>query len=767
LIARLAKLPLEHPRRVLAAAVLVFAVAAVLGGPVTGVLTSTPHDYQSPSSQYERTNRAIEAATGQSAYYDVVLLVRGRGDLQGDAAASRAIGTLVELLAAHRGFQRALDYPRTHAPTLLSRDRHETLVLAAFASEDNATGAVARVRAELSRPAAPTRLAGLTVRFGGYAVTNQELNERTTSELARAELLALPLLLALSFWFFRGVIAALLPLLVGGLSIIVTFLALRAIDQFTPISVFALNLVSGMGLGLGIDYSLFIVYRYREELAAGVDSRLALERTLRTVGRTVLFSCLTVAAALTSLLVFPLRFLSSMGIGGTIVVLCDGAVALLALPALLVVLGPRINALSPAWLQLRAASSARVATEGGWWRLAHGVVRRPAAVALISAAALLVAAVPALHVRFGSTNADLLPSSAESHQVEAALVHRFAANVEEATEIVVRGSRSEALRLAGAAAEVAGAPRAAATGAPAPATGTHSGASALASIAPPMYLGRGSWRITLLPHGSPSSEPQLRLLARLRTIARPYGALVGGSSAFLVDQRAAIADRIPLALLILMPLTAVFLFLMTGSVTIPIKALVMNLLSVSVGAGLIVLIFQDGHLSGLLGFTPIGGLEESTLVLMLIVAFALATDYEVFVLARIKEAHDQGLPNREAIAVGIERTGRIITAAALLFCVAIGALVSSDLFFTKQLGVGAALTVAIDASVVRALLVPSLMALMGDWNWWAPAPLRRLHDRFGLHESGQRPVLATLVLAEGGGPSTTSSPQPERDRSNT
>ncbi len=758
-IARLAKLPLEHPRRVLATAVLVFAIAAVLGGPVTSVLTSTPHDYQSPSSQYERTNRAIEAATGQSAYYDVVLLVRGRGDLRDDPAASRAIDTLADMLAAHRGFQRALDYPRTHAPTLLSRDRRETLVLAAFASEDDATSAVARVRVELSRASAPTRLAGLTVLFGGYAVTNQELNERTTSELARAELLALPLLLALSFWFFRGVIAALLPVLVGGLSILVTFLALRAIDQFTPISVFALNLVSGMGLGLGIDYSLFIVYRYREELAAGVDGRLALERTLRTVGRTVLFSCLTVAAALTSLLVFPLRFLSSMGIGGTIVVLCDGAVALLALPALLLVLGPRINALSPAWLQRRAASSASVATQGGWWRLAHGVVRRPAAVALISAAALLAAATPVLHVRFGSTNADLLPSSADSHQVEAALVHRFAVNVEEATEVVVRGSRSDALRLAGAAAETAGASRAevtgaevtgaAVTGAPARPAGTHGSASALASVAPPMYLGHGTWRITLLPHGSPSSDPQLRLLARLRTIARPYDALVGGSSAFLVDQRAAIADRIPLALLILMPLTAVFLFLMTGSATIPIKALVMNLLSVSVGAGLIVLIFQDGYLSALLGFTPIGGLEESTLVLMLVVAFALATDYEVFVLARIKEAHDQGMSNREAIAVGIERTGRIITAAALLFCVAIGALVSSDLFFTKQLGVGAALTVAIDASVVRALLVPSLMALMGDWNWWAPAPLRRLHDRFGLQESGAKPSAQPQLSSEG------------------
>ncbi len=270
-----------------------------------------------------------------------------------------------------------------------------------------------------------------------------------------------------------------------------------------------------------------------------------------------------------------------------------------------------------------------------------------------------------------------------------------------------------------------------------------------------------------MPRGSPFSNTQQRLLARLRALASPYGALVGGATAYFVDQKSAIASHIPLSLLILLPLAAAFLFAMTGSVTIPIKALVMNALSVGVGAGLLVLIFQDGHLSGLLGFTPIGGLEESSLVLMLVLAFALATDYEVFVLARIKEAHDDGLPNRDAIALGIERTGRIVTAAALLFCVAIGALATSDLFFTKQLGLGAALAVAIDASVVRALLMPSLMALMGDWNWWAPGSLRRLHDRVGPRESGRRPVPATLVLAEGAGPATTSSRQPETDRSNT
>ncbi len=714
MIRALTRLAINRRRRVLAASCVLFVIAAVFGIPITGTLHSSGQDFQDPASQYEHANAAITAATGQSPFYDVAALLRARRNIKVDTTAQHATTALATLLAAQHGFQRVLDYPATRSRALLSRDGHATAVLATFATTTDATTAIAHARAALSKPPTSMELAGMNVHFGGEALINQELNERTTSDLARAELFAFPVLLLLSFWFFRGLIAALLPLLVGGLSILLTFLALRLLDQFTPISVFALNLVSGMGLGLGIDYSLFVLYRYREELAAGASAQRAIQQTLQTAGRTVLFSCLTVAAAMTSLLVFPIRFLSSMGIGGAIVTLCDGAVALVVLPAVLVALGARINALSPAWLQRRAARSATATGgDGGWWRLARGVTSRPGRVALISATILLAAAIPAIHLHFTAPGANLLPAAAESRQVEAALAEDFSANAGEATEIVLLGPRSSAQHLAAGAAGMAG---------------------RMASVSAPRHLGRGTWEITLLPNGSPFSNGQQQLLAKLRSLARPYGALVGGATAYFVDQKAAIASHIPLALLVLMVLTAGFLFLMTGSVAIPIKALAMNMLSVSVSTGLLVLIFQDGHLSGLLGFTPIGGLEESSLVLMFVLAFALATDYEVFVLSRIKEAHDQGLPNRAAIALGIERTGRIITAAALLFCVAIGALATSDLFFTKQLGLGTALAVAVDASIVRALLVPSLMALMGRWNWWAPQWIRRLHAGMGLDE---------------------------------
>lgn len=720
-IARLAKLATSHSKRVLIAAGVLFVLAAVLGTPVTGMLTSGIEEFQDPSSQYERTSKAISAATGQAAFYNAVALLQSPRDVRTDARSQRAIATVSRLLSNRPGMQRLAAYSPAHAKSsaeLVSRDGRETIVLAAFATMDDATDAISHVRPELAQPAIASQLGGMHVRFGGVALINKELDERTITDLERAEIFALPIVLLLSFLIFRGLIAALLPPLIGGISILLTFLLLRIVNELTPLSVFALNLVSGMGLGLGIDYSLFILYRYREELARGIGRDEAIARTLQTAGRTVLFSCLTVAAALTCLLVFPLRFLYSMGAGGAFVALCDGAVALLLLPSLLIVLGPRIDALSPRWLRRRAARTARLDEDGRWWKLASGVMRRPGIVALTSAVVLLAAALPMMHLALTSPGANLLPASAESHEVEAALARGFASNAAEAFEIVVKGSHSSAQQLAAASGRTAG---------------------SLASVTPPRYLGRRTWEIVLLPHGSPFSQTQQQLLGRLRKVAQPHRALVGGATAFFADQKSSIARHVLPALLILIVLTACFLFLMTGSIVIPIKAMLMNMLSISVGAGLLVLIFQDGHLSGLLGFTPIGGLEESTLVLMFVVAFALSTDYEVFVLARVKEARDAGLSNRDAIAVGLERTGRIITAAALLFCVAIGALAISDLFFTKQLGIGTALAVAIDASIVRALLVPSLMALLGDWNWWAPGPLRRIYERFGLHE-GDRPT---------------------------
>jgi uncharacterized membrane protein YdfJ with MMPL/SSD domain len=764
MIDRLARLATERTRRVLLLAGAVFLVAAAVGAPVVSILKSENSEFQAHNAQNQQVLRAIEHATGQSPEYGVVAFVPASADVRTHPAAAAEGRRVAGLLSARPGFQRALYYggsggvgSNSHLPALVSRDGRSTLVLAAFASQDRSAAAVAHVTRSL---------AGGGVLFGGNDITYHEINERTASDLKRAETLALPILLLLSFWVFRGLIAAALPLLVGGFAIVLTFLVLRVIDQFMGLSIFAVNLVTGMGLGLGIDYSLFVLSRYREELARGredgagavsrADTGHAIARTLHTAGRTVLYSSLAVAGAAASMLVMPMKFLYSMGVGGAIVALSAGAVSLVVLPAVLMALGPRINALAPARLQRNAARAARPEEGGVWYRLARGVMRRPGAVALGTAVVLLALASPALHLALTPADSHVLPASSQPRQVAEAITRDFAVNGGQTVTLVMHAPAADARPVAALA-------RRAQTVAAGQAT----------PVGPPRYLGRDTWTAELVPRGSVGSAANQELVHHLRALAAgggvPVGGsapgtstlargaaagaaggkpeanvastlLVGGGTAWFVDQKAAIAANVPLTLAILAIVTAGFLFLMTGSLIVPLLALLMNLLTVAVGAGLLVVVFQHGHLSSLLGFTPIGGLEESNLVLLFIVAFALSTDYGVFLFARIKEAHDSGLPARDAVAHGLERTGRLVTAAALLFCVAIGAFVTSDIFFIKELGFGAALAVAIDATFVRALLVPALLGRLGERAWWAPRPLRALHARIGLSEGGGGPA---------------------------
>jgi uncharacterized membrane protein YdfJ with MMPL/SSD domain len=708
-IDRLAGLATDRPRRVLLVAGAVFLLAAALGSPIVSLLKSESSEFQDPHAQNQQVLRAIERATGQSAYYGVAALVPAAGDVRTDPAAADGARRVAALLAAQPGFQRLLDYPATHLPELVDREGRMTLVLAAYTDREHSAAAVAHV--------AP-QLAASGVLFGGNDVAFHEITDRVTSDLKRAETFAIPILLLLSFWVFRGLIAATLPLLVGGFAIVLTLLLLRVIDQFLGLSIFAVNLVTGVGLGLGIDYSLIVLSRYREELARGLDTRAAIGRTMQTAGRTVLYSSLTVAGALASMLVFPLRFLYSMGIGGGLVALSAGAVSLLVLPAVLVALGPRIDSLAPAWLQRSSARAAHADAEGGWGRFARGVMRRPGAVALATSVVLLAVAAPALRLALIPADAHVLPAGAQPRVVAETLTHKFAVDGSQAFTLVAHAPAnggSTVAALARRAQAVAGSQAAVVGGGP-------------------RYLGRDTWQLEMQPRGTDGAPANQALVRRLRTLEPAPALLVGGATAWFVDQKASVSAHTPLALLILALVTGGFLFLMTGSLVLPVVALVMNLLTVAVGAGLLVLVFQDGHLSSLLGFSPIGGLEESDLVLLFILAFALSTDYGVMLFARIKEAHDTGLPTREAVAYGLERTGRLVTAAALLFCVAIGAFVTSDIFFIKELGFGAALAVAIDATVVRALLVPALMGRLGERTWWAPRPLRRLHARIGLRE---------------------------------
>src|SRR5271165_5620438 len=478
MIARLSELASRHARPVLITAAVVFLFAALIGVPVTTILKTESSDFQDPDAQNQQALRAIERATGQSAGFGVAALVPSAGDVRTAPAAAGMALRVASLLSRQPGFQRLLDYPNTRLPELVSRDGRQTVVLAAFATRERSAQAVDRVRA---------RLSGSGVRFGGDDVAFSEINELTTSDLKRAELLAFPILLLLSFWVFRGLVAAALPLLVGGFAIVLTFLLLRLIDQFAGLSIFAVNLVTGLGLGLGIDYSLFVLSRYREELARGAGTRAAIARTLQTAGRTVLYSSLTVAGALSCLLVFPLRFLYSMGVGGAIVALSAGAVSLIVLPAVLVALGPRIDALAPAWLQRNATralggEAADAGSGGAWGRLARGVMRRPGIVAIATSAALLAIALPALGLRLVPADARVLPASSQPREVAEALSRDFPVDGSQTISLIVHAPPG------GTASVSALARRAQLT------------AAARAAIAAPAtYLGRDTWQIEMQP----------------------------------------------------------------------------------------------------------------------------------------------------------------------------------------------------------------------------------------------------------------------------
>jgi RND superfamily putative drug exporter len=567
------------------------------------------------------------------------------------------------------------------------------------------------------------RFAGWTdVKLGGQQIAAAQVNTQVGKDLERSELLAFPFVFLLSLLFFRSLVAALLPPLLGGLAIVATFLALRIVAGFVDLSVFALNLTTGLGLGLAIDYSLFMVSRYREESAKTGFGREALVRTMQTSGRTILFSSLTVAAAIASLTIFPQRFLYSMGIAGALVALIAASLALTVLPALLAVLGPRVNALAPGWLARAADRDARPAQSGAWYRLAQLIQRRPALIAITSASFLIALGIPFFtQVKFTSVDAGVLPASASARQVNDALNTQFPPNRSAPLDLVV-GAPAGTAQVRALKARVAQLP-------------------GVSAVAPARPAGPDLSLIAVAPSHAPLSDTSQQLVRDVRALHPPVYLGVAGQTAAYVDLEHSLAVHLPAVLAVVVATTLIILFLMTGSVVLPIKAVIMNALGLSAMFGLLVLIFQDGNLEGLLSFQRPGALDATQPILLFAVGFGLATDYGVFLLSRIKEARDGGASDRDSVAIGLERSGRVVTAAAVLFAVALGAFSTSEIVFIKELGLGAVLAVLIDATIIRALLVPSLMELLGPLNWWAPRPLKRVYERIGLREGGP-PALA-------------------------
>jgi uncharacterized membrane protein YdfJ with MMPL/SSD domain len=700
MLERLAIWVQRRPRRILAGAAVAALLAGAFGASVSERLS--PFGDEDPASQSVRARERFEAASGRELEPGVVALIDApRVDVR-SAAGEHLVNRVARELRAAPGISQVQSFFSTRDAAMVSRNGRSTYVAAYFKPLPDK-------RIEEDAKLIEARFAHQPhVRLGGMAIADAQTSAQVGHDLARAELLAFPLILALSLLFFRSLVAALLPPLLGALAIVGTFAALRLASGMLDISVFALNLVTGAGLGAAIDYSLFIVSRYREEAARSSFGAPALARTLTSAGRTVVFSSLTVTAAMATLLVFPQRFLYSMGIGGVIVTPLAALLALLVLPALLALLGPRVNAMAPRWLQRAGERDASPDHQGSWYRFSRFVMRRPARIAILSAVFLIALGIPFTGIKFVPSDPGVLPASASARQVSDALGHEFASNRTAPLEVLA-GAPSRSTRIRGLVAKIARLP-------------------GVSGVAPAQPAGHQLALIGVGYAQPPFSPAAQALVRRVRALREPFYVGVAGQTASFVDLQQSLLAHLPLLLLIIVPATLGLLFLMTGSVLLPLKTLVMNLLTLSATFGILVWIFQDGHLQGLLAYRSQGALEVTEPVLLFAVAFGLATDYGMFLLSRIKEAHERGASTREAVARGLERTGRIVTAAALLFAVAVGALATSQLVFVKELGLGIALAVVIDASLIRALLVPSLMALVGELNWWAPkrrSPLLR------------------------------------------
>ncbi len=699
------------PRRTLAATFLFLVLAAVFGGPVAGALDSSG-GFAPPDADSVVAIEEIEAATGRAPSPGVVLLVTGADGAGGIAPTDARLAEVVAGLEATEGVVAVAS--GAGAPPgqgLVSEDGSQVLVLGTLSAEADQDAVADDVLASTEDSA--------DVTAGGATIANYQLGSTVGEDLGRAETYALPILIVLSVLFFGGR-AAWIPLLVGATTVLGTFLALAAINQVYDLSVFALNLVIGLGLGLAIDYSLFLVTRYREEVARQGATTAAIITTMSTAGRTVIFSAATVAVALATLTVFPLGFLQSMGIAGATVAVAAAAASLVISPALFGLWGAKLVRRSARRAGEPGSMARRDERTGRWYRLSHAVMRRPGVIAGVTTIIMLVLAAPALSATWTPVDSTVVPTSLSARTVSDTVEADFAGSADTPMTVsVTTGSGGSASAVTAYAASLAG-------------------LDGVRSVADPAQLDADSWQIDVAVIGESSSSLAQGLVDQAREVSTGSGldAKVGGPAADFVDQQAAIGSRLLLAGGLLIGLTLIVLWLMTGSVVLPVKAVIMNILTVGSALGALVFVYQGGRFADFLDYTPNGGIEPTDFLVATALIFALSTDYGVFLMGRIKEARDAGLGERESVAVGLQRTGAVVTAAAILLAVAIGAFATSSISFIQQIGVATAFSVLVDAFIVRSLLVPALMGLLGKWNWWAPMPLRRLHDRIGVSEQG-------------------------------
>jgi len=662
--------------------------------------------YDNPNSDSALVQELLESEFGVDPAELIVLV-----DLPGDADSMTSNGPeyfslvqdLTDEIAEIEGVESAVNYYMLGSPPQLKSEDGRLIYL--LVNLDDSIAQAPVVKQIVNDYTGDYR--GAEVHVSGFGAVTKAINEQIESDIIRAEIVAVPIVILLLLFVFGSLVAAGLPLFVGGLAIVGSFFVIWVASQFSDISIFSLNLITGLGLGLGIDYSLLIVNRFREERAAGNDVQTATINTVASAGKTVVFSGLTVALVLVSMAFFPQYFLQSFALAGVAVVTLAVIGAAIAVPAQLNLLGDRVN-------KLRVIKRDLTPRDTGFWeKVARFTMRRPLPILFVSIVFLSSLFSLSSQVVFGQVDDRVLPKDNPAHVASDLLRERFEGRESSPIEILVKGEDSEITEFIEDVRSQEGIVRVALVP-----TGEET-----------------DWvRINAITEVETRSPAGLELTVALRSIETNLDeVLIGGNAAYYTDSQQGIEQALPIAALWVLITTFIILFLFTGSVLIPIKAILLNVLSLGATLGLVSWIFQNGELQWLLGeYSVTGTIDTSSVVMIALVAFGLSMDYELFLLSRIKEQHDAGYNTVNSVALGLQRSGRIITAAALILAVTFGAFASSGVSIMKMLGLGIAFAILLDATVVRGLLVPAIMRLLGSANWWAPKWLKRIHKKIGL-----------------------------------
>jgi len=708
----------KHRKRVFITYLITVVVTGVIGAGMFGSLKSQGYDdLGSDSAAVDSILREEFNATDAS-----IILIIDTGNAIDDPASIAAATKITDDVAAQENVKSVISYWNSgNLSELKSKDGNAGLVMVYFESEisdETAAATALNLQTKYDQDQNDTR-----TYVGGIEVLYNSINTQIENDLKKAELIAVPLNIIMLLIVFGAAVAAGLPMVVALGSIAGSFFVLYIMTQFTDVSIFALNLITGLGLGLGIDYALLIVNRFREELARTNDVNASIIRTVATAGKTVFSSGVTVALVLASMLLFPQYFLKSFAYAGVSVVLFAVLASVIALPAVLAMLGHKVDK-----FKIRRGNLQPKET-GAWSWLAANVMKRPVAVTLGTMTVLLALASPAFNAKFSQVDDRVLPASNPAAIASDQLRIRFESQVPIEVLLPIAATAEQVNEYALALASDVNVTRVLTSD-------SLIQGDVLTVLLPEQGVAPSTshHRITVYSNLESRNKDAQDLITRLRGVSAPVeGVLVGGQAAIFTDSQNGISDNLPAVLGWLAIATFIVLFLYTGSIILPIKALILNLLSLGATLGLLVWIFQDGNAKWLVGdFTVTGALDTSTLVLVAIVAFGLSMDYELFLLSRIKEEHDAGADTIKSVTVGLQKSGRIITAAAVLIAIVFACFITSGVTSIKMLGFGIAFAIILDATVVRGLLVPALMRLAGDWNWWAPAPLRRLHKKIGL-----------------------------------